>query len=400
MNQRTSRPLSASNAVDMGSLLIKAKEIAPLLSAAAAENEKCGRLSDTSVALLRTGDFFGLSVSLSLGGWEADPIAQLEIVEEISRADAATGWVLMACLVGTGTAGAFLPPKAAEKMFAKKIAIAAGEGAPKGHADLVEGGYRLTGDWSFGSGVLHAEYIHTGAAVFENGVVRCLPGTKTPEVRTFIIPIEKAQLNGNWDVLGLRGTGSIDYSLADVFVPSEYTHLAAETIPQQGGDFYRLGVQGMAVLGHTGFTLGIGRRVLDELAEYVRAGKGRPGTLADSESFQEDYALAEARYRAARAFVFETWCDVTVGLQNGVPTQRQFTLMRAGLIHLNNAVAENALFAYRSAGSIGLRAGNLQRCLRDVFTASQHKIVSRMFTRDCGQEFIGTDKKWSNRGLI
>ena len=392
--------LEASNANDLCDLLNKAKEIAPLLSAAAAENETAGRLSETTIELLRTGDFFGLSVPRSLGGWEADAIDQLKIIEEISRADGATGWVLMACLVGTGTAGAFLPAKGAKAMFAKRIAIAAGEGAPKGRADVVEGGYRLTGNWSFGSGVLHAEYIHTGGTVFENGAVRHLPETKVPETRTFIIPIEKAHLDGNWDVLGLRATGSIDYSLTEVFVPEEYTHLAAETVPQQGGDFYRLGVQGMAVLGHTGFTLGIGRRTLDELAEFVRAGKGRPGTLAESESFQEDFALAEGRLRAARAFVFETWHDVSVCLPNGGPTQRQLTLIRLGLIHANNAVAENAVFAHRSAGSIALRSGNLQRCLRDVFTATQHKIVSRMFTRDCGRELIGSDKTWTIRGLV
>jgi alkylation response protein AidB-like acyl-CoA dehydrogenase len=398
--QTSATQLRTSDAEDFAALLSKARKIAPGLSTASAGNESNGRLSDTTIELLRSGDFFGLSVPRCLGGWEADAITHLEVVEEISRADGATGWVLMACLVGTGTAGAFLPPRAAQAMFASKIAIAAGEGAPKGRADKVEGGYRLTGNWSFGSGVLHAEYIHTGATVFENGIIRCLAGTNAPEARTFIIPVEKAQFNGNWDVLGLRGTGSIDYSLADVFVPDEYTHLAAETLAQQGGDFYRLGVQGMAVLGHTGFTLGIGRRILDELVEYVRSGKGRPGTLAVSEGFQEDYALAEGRLRAARAFIFETWRDVTVGLRNGGPTQRQFTLMRLGLIHLNNAVAENAVFAHRSAGSIALRSGDLQRCLRDVFTATQHKIVSPMFTRDCGQEFIGSEKKWTNRGLV
>ena len=156
----------------------------------------------------------------------------------------------------------------------------------------------------------------------------------------------------------------------------------------------------MALLGHTGFTLGIGRRVLDELVDHVRAGKGRPGTLAESEAFREDYALAEGRLRAARAFVFETWRDVTSTLQNALPTQEQFTLMRIGLIHLNNVVAENAIFAHRSAGSIALRTGHMQRCLRDIFTATQHKIVSHMFTRDCGEAFIGTEKIWTNRGLV
>jgi len=395
------RNIERENANTPGSLLHRAKEIAPLISKEAPGNDERGRLSEGTIDLLRSdGDFFGLSVPRALGGSEANAVEQLEIVEEISRADGATGWVLMACLVGTGTAGAFLPSKGAKEMFGNKIAIAAGEGAPKGRGDKVKGGYRLTGNWSFGSGVLHADYIHTGASVYEDGIQRCLQGTHTPEARTFLIPIAKAQLNGNWDVLGLRATGSIDYALTDVFVPDEYTHLATETVPQQGGEFYQIGVQGMAVLGHTGFALGIGRRVLDELVEYVRGSKGRPGTLAESESFQEDFALAEARLRAARAFVFETWRDATSSLRNAPPTQQHFTHMRIALIHLTNVVAENAVFAHRSAGSIALRAGDMQRCLRDIFTATQHKIVSPMFTRDCGRAFIGTEKTWTNRGLV
>ena len=132
----------------------------------------------------------------------------------------------------------------------------------------------------------------------------------------------------------------------------------------------------------------------------MNAGRGRPGAIGDSDGFQEDYAIAEARLRAARAFVFETWRDVSLSLAKGVPSRRQFTLMRLGLLHLTDAVVENAAFAHRSAGGVALRAGNLQRCLRDVFTATQHIVVSRMYTRDCGQELLGTEKRWTIRGLV
>ena len=378
----------------------KACQIAPLLAERSAENEAGGRLCDATIRLLREGGFFGLSVPRCWGGAEADALSQMAIFEEISRADAATGWVLMACAVAGGTAGAYLPRSAAAQMFANGIAIAAGEGAPKGRAEVVPGGYRLSGDWSYGSGVLHADYIHTGAMVFENGVQRHLPGTHVPEVRTFIVPVEKAQLKGNWDVLGLRATGSIDYAMSDVFVPQEFTHLAAETVPQQGGDFYRLGVHGMSVLGHSAFTLGVGRRVLDELTRYARAGRGRPGAIGDSESFQEDFAMAEARLLASRAFIYDIWQDVSASLGEGPPRQRQFTLMRMGLLNVTDVVVGVATFAHRSAGGAALRAGALQRCLRDVFTATQHRIVTRPYARDCGQELLGTDKRWTIRGLM
>lgn len=390
-------------------LVAKARELAALFSAESENNDRGGRLSDRTVSALRSGGFFGLLVPKCFGGAEAETTEALEIYEIISAADSSTGWVLMASNVGTGSAAGYLPPSGAQKVFGKRISVIAGEGAPKGRAEVtVEGGvkgYRLSGRWSYGSGVLHADYLHTGAIVYENGAPRVLPGAGGPEARTFIVPAGHAEFLGNWDTLGLRGTASVDYALKDVFVPEEFTHSPHDRVPQQGGSFFKLGIVGMSPLGHSGVALGIGRRVLDELRALAHA-PGRPTALSvmgGGEAFQQQYAAAEAKMRAGRAFCFDTWSDVQQTLDRGDPPgQRQYTLMRLSLNHVTTAVAEICTFAHKAGGGVALRSGALQRCFRDMYTATQHRIVSDFMLRECGRELLGGagGMEWSTRGLV
>jgi alkylation response protein AidB-like acyl-CoA dehydrogenase len=376
----------------------KARAIAPILRQEGGVNEASGRLSDKAVATLQEAGLFGLLVPRCYGGFEADPATALQTIEIVSEAEGSTGWVLMACNVGTGSAAGYLPRAGADAVFGKHIPIIAGEGGPRGRAERDGKGYRLTGRWSYGSGVLHTEYLHTGGMVWENG--------KPKESRTFIVPTKHAKFLGNWDTIGLKGTASIDYGLENVHVPEEFTHPPNDLVAQQGGSLYRLGIVGMSPLGHTGFTLGLGRRILDELLALAHQPQGRPSPLADpgsDQSFWESFAAAEAKYRAGRAFCYEVWQDATATLARDEPlSSRQFTLMRLALRHVTDAVAEVATFAYRSGGGVALRSGILNRCFRDMFGATQHRIVSAYMLRECGRELLGlaADQMWTSRGLV
>lgn len=382
------------------SIVDKARTAAGPIRAEGDRNEAAARLTDATVAALRGGDFFGLMIPRCFGGMEASAVEALEAIETISEADGSTGWVLMACNVGTGSAAAYLPRAGAEAVFGnrRQIPIICGEGAPKGRADRDGKGFRLTGRWSYGSGVMHAEYLHTGGMVYENGVAR--------EARTFIVPARHARFLDNWDVVGLQATASIDYALEDVYVPEEFTHSPNALVAEQGGDLYRIGIVGMSPLGHTGFTLGLGRRVLDELAALATAPSVRPSPVAErggGESFQEGFGGAEAKFRAARAFCYEVWRDVQATLDKSEPVStRQFTLIRLALNHLTTAVAEVCAFAHRSGGGVSLRRGILQRCVRDMLAATQHRIVSTGMLRECARELLGLaeGKVWISRGLV
>src|SRR5215475_1773898 len=282
------------------SLVEKAKQLHPLFAGEAARGEAKGMLTDATIAALRGNGFLGMWIPRCFGGSENGPVEFLEVIEQTSYSDGSTGWVLMAAQVAMGTAAAYLGSGAANTLFGKRMPVIAGQGAPNGRADVEGHGYRLTGKWSYGSGLLHSEYIHTGAVVHENGSPRMLPGGRFPDIRIFILPVAQAKLTGNWDVLGLRATGSVDYTIDNVYVPEEMTHLQSANVAVQGGNLFKLRIFGLSTIGHTGFALGIGRRILDELARLARQETGRPQILSPRSSvasISRQLSYAKARYR-------------------------------------------------------------------------------------------------------
>src|SRR5215831_12031612 len=293
----------------------RAKDVATIADRFADEGDRAGRLSQPVVEALHREGLLGMWVPRSVPrGSELDVLSSLEVIENVSYGDPSTGWVLMAASLAIGTGAAYLEGSAVDELFGgARLPVIAGQGTRPGTAVPVAGGFRLTGSWSFASGIKHATHIHT---------LGLIQGTNEP--RIFVLPVTEATLIDNWDVLGLRATGSIDYRIDDVFVPEPYTHFAVTETPRQGGDLYRIGIIGLAALVHSAWAAGIGRRLLDELSAKVRGGIGRSGTQASSETFHEQYAKAEAAYRAARALVYDAWGSVNDALERGEPlTTRQ-----------------------------------------------------------------------------
>jgi indole-3-acetate monooxygenase len=387
-------------------LLSSARELSSFISGQSTASERQGRLTEASTDALRQAGLFSLFVPKALGGAELWPAQGLEIIETLSRADGSTGWVVMATQVAMATCGAYLVPAAAKTVFDNRIPLIAGQGAPVGKADRERTGYRLNGNWSYGSGLLHSEWIHTGAIVHHNGTPRINPHTQSPEARICIVPIAQAELKNNWDVLGLRSTGSVDYSMHNVFVPEEFTHLLSANRPLTGGDLYRLGIIGFAPIGHTGFALGISRRTLDEIAALAMSASGRPTPVAGpggGEIFQLQYGRAEAQLYAARAFAFDIWHTIQRTLESGNdPTVRQITLARLAFNNANSVATSIANLAFEFGGGAALRVGNIQRCFRDQRTAAQHITASDAIVRECAKELLGLaeGKIWSLRQLV
>jgi alkylation response protein AidB-like acyl-CoA dehydrogenase len=322
-----------------------------------------------------------------LGGAELTPVESLQVIENVAYGDPSAGWVLMAAALAIGTGAAYLGDSAAKELFSgDRFPVIAGQGTRPGNAVPVDGGFRLSGSWSFASGIKHGTHIHT---------LGIIEGTGEP--RIFVLPVGQAKLIDNWDVMGLRGTGSIDYTIDSAFVPEAYTHFAVTETPQRGGSLYTIGIAGFATICHSGWACGIGRRMLDETAAYVRNRGGRAGTQATSETFLENYARAEGIYRAGRALVYETWNEVQHTLQAGEKLSvRQHSMMRLAMTHVTWASHQAATFAYSAAGTTGLRAGTLQRLFRDMHAGTQHMIVSPPVFRAIGRELAGLapDKHW------
>lgn len=365
----------------------RAKALVPLLDEQAPAADKLGALTDDVVEALHRDGFWGMWVPQSLGGSELDPVPSLETIEQLAYGDPSVGWVLMAAALAIGTGGAYLGDDAAEQLFGgDRFPVIVGQGTRPGTAVSHDGGFLLSGAWSFASGIRHATHIHTLAIIEETG-----------EPRIFVLPIGEATLIDNWDVLGLRATGSIDYTIDSVFVPDSYSHFAATETPRRGGYVYGMGVMGFALICHTGWALGIGRRLLDEMVQLVEGRAGRPGAQAENDSFLDGFANAEGKYRAARALAHEIWHDVHETLVRGDRLSvRQHTLMRLTTTHVTWAVHDVGMFVYLAGGTTALRAGTIQRLFRDLHAGSQHMLVSAAARQRAGRELAGlaAGKTW------
>jgi indole-3-acetate monooxygenase len=369
-------------------VIARAQRVGALAREHASRGEELGELAPSVAEALHSEGLLGMWVPRSLrGGLELDPVTSLEVIERVSYGDPSAGWVLMAASLAIGTGAAYLKDEAVKELFSgRRFPVIAGQGTRPGKAVPTTGGYKLTGSWSFASGIKHGTHIHTLGLV-----------DGTHEARIFVLPVGKAKLIDNWDVLGLRATGSIDYTTDDVFVPEAYTHISTTEEPLRGGSLYKLGIIGFAAICHSGWACGIGRRILDELAAVAAEKAGRAGTLAESASFQEQFANSEAVYRSARAFVYETWNDVNATLGRGDKLSvRQHSLIRLALAHATWSAHDAALFAYKAAGTSALRAGTLQHLFRDMHAGTQHITSAPPVYAAIGRELAGLakGKKW------
>jgi indole-3-acetate monooxygenase len=374
-------------------LVAAARGLSPLADARAADAEARGALTDDVVEALHDTGLWAMWVPRSLGGSELEPVPSLEVVEQLSYADASTGWVLMAGALATGTDNAYLGDEAVEELFAgERLLVHVGAGTQPGRAVPTDGGYLLSGEWRFASGIRHAEIIHTGSLV-----------TDTGQARICVFPIERATLIDNWDVLGLRATASIDYTTDSLFVPEAYTYPATTEKPLRGGALYTLGIINLGMICHCAWALGVGRRMLDELLKLIDARGGRAGGLHDNQAFHGEYAMAEAKLRAARALVYEIWHEAQETLRRGdTLTLQQNTLTRLALQLTTWTAEEVSMFVYTAAGSTALRSGVIQRFFRDMHAGTQHFTSAPPARQACGRMLAGIapGKTWQFLSLV
>lgn len=383
--------LAALEPVLSGAQSLRERAIAlqPLLSDNLAVNEAHGKLTDTVFGALCDAGLPAAWVPRVLGGSEADPLESIRMIETLAYADPSAAWVTMALNLAIGAAGAYLTDDVVADLFADgQYPVIAGQGTRPGTADEVEGGYRLSGSWSFGSGLLHSNYIHTLGRVAGSG-----------ETRIFLVPVADADLQlDSWDVMGLRATGSVDYTIDDVFVPRGMTYVNTTKQPLRGGNFYRLGIQQFALIGHSGWALGVGRRMLDDLAQMTAFKAGRVGQRSRSDAFEAEFALAEAKLRAARALIFEAWGDIWTTLERDAPVSTRLeTMIRLALYNATWSIQSVSQYVYKTAGTTALRSGTVQHFFRDMHAGTQHITSSEQILTGCGRELIGLDatSSWS-----
>ena len=382
-----------------------ANDILPLVEAEADEAERLYHLTDRVVAEFRRKGLYALLTPKVLGGAEMPYVEAMELVERVAAVDGSAGWCMMVEGVMGASLGSFLPDQGARTVFPNGADVTmAGNGVPRGFARPVDGGFLIKGHWAYGSGIYHAEWIHSGCFIMDGEKMK-LNQDGAPEIVLCQHPKSSIELKGNWDVLGLRGTGSYDYTLKEpeLFVPAHMCYMFDAVEPARGGPQYGTGLVGFTSWGHTSWALGVGRRALDELAKLARGRADVFGKLCDSASFRQSFADAEAKYRAARAFVYSAWDALSERVAKGEkPNLEEIALIRLAMRHLHNVISDLSTFAHRAARGASLRPSQLQRCYRDIHAGTQHILLADEIMQECGKVLLGAtgaDARWTMFGV-
>lgn len=375
----------------------------PLIEAEADEAERLYHLTDRVVDEFRRAGLYTLTIPKALGGLELPWVEAMKLTERVAHTDGSTGWCMMVEGVVHAIMAAFLPEGGARKMYPSGADVmAAGNGVPRGFAREVDGGYMIRGHWSYGSTIHHAEWIHSGCFVTDGDKPRMRPDG-APEIVMCHHPRSSIVLKGNWDSLGLRGSGSFDYTLTEpeMFIPHDMTFPLDGATQHRGGIQYSAGLVAITSWGHTSWALGVGRRALDEIAAHARGRSDPFGKLHESASFRMAFAQAEAKYRAARALVYEAWNSLDDSYARGERASlEQLALIRLAMRHIHDVISEVSTFAHKVSRGVSLRPSRLQRCYRDIHSGTQHLLLADEIAQECAKVLLGTAGKDAQWGLF
>jgi alkylation response protein AidB-like acyl-CoA dehydrogenase len=383
---------NGGRSMDGGAISESMAALAPQVRARAAEIEAARRLPADLAETLRATGLFALSVPRAIGGREGSPSELMDAIEAVAAADGSTGWCAMVG-IGNNVAAGYMAEEGAREVFADPTLPTAGIAAPAGAATRVEGGARVSGRWAFASGIDNCAWAWAGCLVMEDGAPRITE--RGPEMIHVCMPVSELTLHDTWHVSGLCGTGSHDFSAADVFVPERRIFRLLDPSGHRAEPLYRMPPLGLFVYQLASVGLGIARAALDELEELARS---KPPSLyqepmAARAATQVEVARAEAALGAARAFLRAAVDDVWKAVQGGGdPTDRQIALARAACTQ----AAETAAAVTRTASTLGggsaiYTASRLQRHMRDAEAITHHFTVAPFTWEQAGRVLLGRD---------
>jgi len=387
-------PVSETS-LSVADIYANARAMADFLREKSSEIEQSRRLPPEVVARVRDAGMFRITMPKSWGGPELTPIEQIEVVEELSRANASVGWVVM---IGcdSGLFSGYLDDAAARELYPRLDMATAGMALPVGRADRVDGGYRVNGQWSFGSGITHAEVVSAGCIIFDKGVPEML-NEKMPLWRLMLAPASSYEIQDVWHTTGLRGTGSNDYRAKDMFVPER--HSLSFMDPKRDGPLWRRSDNVLHKA--AGVPLGAARSAIDFFCEAMQGKVEMPsGKLYKNQGrIQSAIADAEMILGAARSYVFSSlerhWERVCKGEKLTDRERADVWLSRVNVCHAAREVIRMLFDAVGSA-AIYTGKGPLDRALRDSETWCQHIVAQRRSLEWVGAVLLKADNAGAN----
>lgn len=369
------------------------------LRAAADAVDAAGRLDPAlAVALARAGAF-SLLVPRELGGSQSDVADALSVIEWVAERSGSAGWCVMIGAT-TGVLSAWLPAEGAEEIYgADPCVITGGAYAPTGRAvpaELDDGdGFRVSGRWEWGSGSQHCSWLLGGAMVVDGQGELITDDLGLPTMRLCYAPADRVEIVGNWDVLGMRGTGSHDLVMDGVEVPARRTVSLLTDRPRVDAPLYRFPPFGLLALGIAAVSLGVGRAAVEAVRELTvsKVPMGSSRTLGTRATVRAELARCEAQLRAARAFLFDEVDRAGAAAASGHDIDLD---VRAGLrlaaTHTAETVADLTARLHRLAGGTGVREGQvIERCFRDAHVATAHVLVNARLYETVGSVMLGDE---------
>ena len=373
-------------------LVQQARSLAVGFGRRAAEIEDCRKLPADIAREMGLAGFYRMLITERAGGLEVPPGVAAQVYEALAEGDASCGWV---AFIGatTGLALARMPEASVREVFATPETLIAGVFAASGNAVKVDGGFRVNGRWQWGSGTSNAEWIGGGCTLTE-GDRPIVNSAGVPRNHMLLFRAADVHSLDTWHTSGLRGTGSTDFTVHDLFVPEgRASGYLVRALPDR--PLFRFPQFALLAHGVAAVAMGIARASLRELVRLAGTKKrsGASAALAHHPSTQIEVARAEARLRSARAFFYETiesaWALAVEGAPVPLEVRRD---MRLATTHAMQASLQVVDAMYTLAGGTAVyETSPLQRQLRDVHVASQHIMVSSSTLETIGQLLLGID---------
>ncbi|MEE2655296.1 MAG: acyl-CoA dehydrogenase family protein [Pseudomonadota bacterium] len=350
----------------------RAQGLQDKIAAAADETETQGKVPSDIMEALHDKEMFRMALPRSIGGGESSPLMLMKAVEAVAQADASTAWCVgqgTGCTWGSG----YISHDVCKDIFGPRDAILAWGPPKKAMAIPVDGGYRVTGEWRFGSGSRNATWLGGHSRVCDEAGEPMKGEDGKPVMRTMLFPKSSAEMIDVWQVMGLRGTGSDNYKVTDLFVPAEYTTWRdSQPDRVEMGPLYNIPLLTSYGIMFSGLTLGVARTMLEDFKKLAetKVGGGMTTVLRENAVIQSQVSVNEAKLRSSRAFLIEMIEEYwSVQCSGEPPSYDVRARLRLAITYAMNQAQEVANFAFQACGTNAIFEVNpFERRFRDIHT--------------------------------
>jgi 3-hydroxy-9,10-secoandrosta-1,3,5(10)-triene-9,17-dione monooxygenase len=380
----------AANTVTPEMLVQRARDMIPRLKERAQQTETERKVPDQTVAEMQAAGLFEVLKPKQYGGYEMDPQVFYDVCMTLAEGCMSTAWIYGVIGVHNWQIALFDPRAAADQQT-----LIASTYMPKGQVTPVEGGFKFSGRWGFSSGVDHCQWVFLGGLIFSEG--------QPPEYRTFLLPRSDFEVIDTWHVMGLKGTGSKDIVVKDVFVPEYRTHRGIDgfmgTNPGRDtftADLYKLPFGQIFVRAVSSAAIGGLQGALDTFLEFAKVRVGDMGNKtseqAPAQQAAADAALAIDEMKLVLNRNFEV---LMTKIRKGQPLDdiAQRLHFRAQAAQVVERSAKHAYQLFSACGGRGIFTDfPLHRYMFDMMAARGHYANNpEQFGRNYGAVLLGRD---------